>query len=148
MTAERITDPDGSTQAIILYALHHMARPGVQWFSDPGDRLQVAAMRHPRGHVIAPHCHNPVIRTTEGTSEVLFVRRGRLAADFYRMDGTRLASRMLEAGDVLILLAGGHGFRCLEETELWEVKSGPYVGAADKTRLVTTGDSGGTVPAT
>ena len=41
----------------------------------------------------------------------------------------------LESGDVILLASGGHGFVCLEETEMYEVKQGPYAGEMDKTRF-------------
>ena len=40
-----------------------------------------------------------------------------------------------EAGDVVLLAFGGHGFEMLEPTEIIEVKQGPYAGEHDKTRL-------------
>ena len=40
-----------------------------------------------------------------------------------------------DAGDVILLVAGGHGFEVLEEIEMVEVKQGPYVGDTDKTRF-------------
>ena len=42
---------------------------------------------------------------------------------------------MLEAGDVILLAKGGHGFEVLEELEMFEVKQGPYPGEVDKTRF-------------
>ena len=36
---------------------------------------------------------------------------------------------------MLLLASGGHGFECLEETEMFEIKQGPYAGDADKTRF-------------
>jgi hypothetical protein len=42
---------------------------------------------------------------------------------------------VLEAGDVILLAAGGHGFTMLEPTEMIEVKQGPYAGDRDKTRF-------------
>jgi mannose-6-phosphate isomerase-like protein (cupin superfamily) len=64
---------------------------------------------------------------------VLFLKKGRLRVDFY--DGQRhyLESRVLEAGDVILLAGGGHGFEALEEIEMIEVKQGPYAGEGDKT---------------
>jgi len=41
----------------------------------------------------------------------------------------------LGPGDVILLATGGHGFQMLEETEMIEVKQGPYVGDQDKTRF-------------
>jgi hypothetical protein len=36
---------------------------------------------------------------------------------------------------VIVLVSGGHGFEMLEETEMIEVKQGPYTGDADKIRF-------------
>ena len=44
-------------------------------------------------------------------------------------------SRVLGPGDVIILMSGGHGFEVLEDLNMVEVKQGPYVGDADKTRF-------------
>jgi hypothetical protein len=49
--------------------------------------------------------------------------------------GAYLESRELAAGDVILLASGGHGFEALEEIEMIEVKQGPYIGDADKTRI-------------
>ena len=46
-----------------------------------------------------------------------------------------LESRILVAGDVVLLARGGHGFEMLEDSELIEVKQGPYAGDKDKTRF-------------
>ncbi len=79
-------------------------------------------MRHPVGKVIPPHVHNPVAREAHYTQEVLFLKKGRLRADFYDSDQRYLESRILEAGDVMLLATSGHGFEVLEEIEMIEVK--------------------------
>ncbi len=56
--------------------------------------------------------------------------------DFYDSAQQYLESRILAAGDVILLATGGHGFEVLEEIEMVEVKQGPYAGEADKTRFV------------
>jgi mannose-6-phosphate isomerase-like protein (cupin superfamily) len=66
---------------------------------------------------------------------VLFIKRGRLRVDFYDNDQKYLESRILQAGDVILLATGGHGFEVLEEIEMIEVKQGPYAGDDDKTRF-------------
>jgi mannose-6-phosphate isomerase-like protein (cupin superfamily) len=93
-------------------------------------------MHHPTGKVIQPHVHNPVIRQVSYTQEVLFIKSGKLRVDFYNDQQEYLDSRILEAGDVILLVTGGHGFKVLEEIEMIEVKQGPYVGEQDKTRFV------------
>jgi mannose-6-phosphate isomerase-like protein (cupin superfamily) len=67
--------------------------------------------------------------------EVLIIKRGRLRVDFYDRDKAYLQSRILNAGDIILLAAGGHGFEVLEDLEMIEVKQGPYTGDRDKTRF-------------
>ena len=124
---------DGTDLAIILRS--GMREPGIQFFTPPDYSQQLGCMRHPPGHVIEPHVHNPVSRAVHFTQEALFLRRGRLRVDFYNDAGGYLESRELQPGDVILLIRGGHGFEVLEEIEMVEVKQGPYVGDADKTRI-------------
>ncbi|MDW2980592.1 hypothetical protein [Rhodanobacter sp. KK11] len=108
---------------------------GIHFFTPNDFSQQLAYMSHPAGHVIGAHYHNPVPREVIYTQEVLVIRRGRLRVDFY--DGARnhFESRELEAGDVILLASGGHGFEVLEELEMLEIKQGPYCGDRDKTRF-------------
>ncbi len=55
--------------------------------------------------------------------------------DFYDEYEDYLESRDLQAGDVILLVSGGHGFQVLEEVEMIEVKQGPYAGENDKERF-------------
>lgn len=123
-------------QLLALILSHRFSEPGIHFFT-PGDlSQQLAYMRHPAGKIIPPHVHNPVAREVHYTQEVLFLKKGRLRVDFYDSDQRYLESRILEAGDVILLATGGHGFEVLEEIEMIEVKQGPYAGEADKTRFV------------
>jgi mannose-6-phosphate isomerase-like protein (cupin superfamily) len=124
---------DGVEFAIILRS--GFGEPGIHFFTPGHFSQQLAYMRHPVGHIIEPHVHNPVQRAVYYTREVLFLRRGRLRVDFYSSGGAYLESRELGPGDVILLAAGGHGFEAIEEIEMVEVKQGPYAGDADKTRF-------------
>ena len=85
-------------------------------------------MKRPKDYVIPPHVHNPVTREVQFTQEVLFIKSGRVRGDFYDDNRNYLESRILNQGDVILLAHGGHGFEMLEESEIIEVKQGPYVG--------------------
>ena len=110
------------------------ARRNCIFYSDDFSQ-QLGYMNRPEGYVIPPHVHNPVPRQVQYTKEVLFIKSGRVRVDFYNDDQRYLESRILEAGDVILLAYGGHGFEMLEPTEIIEVKQGPYAGDADKTRF-------------
>lgn len=105
-------------------------------FVTPGDySQQVAYMHHLTGEVIDAHVHNLVHRNVVMTQEVLFIKKGVLRVDFYDEYEDYLESRDLYAGEVILLVSGGHGFQVLEEVEMIEVKQGPYAGNDDKRRF-------------
>jgi mannose-6-phosphate isomerase-like protein (cupin superfamily) len=109
--------------------------PGIHFFTPPDFSQQLGYMEHPAGKLIEPHLHNPVPREVQYTQEVLFIRKGKVRVDFYDHHQCYLRSRVLEAGDVILLIEGGHGFEVLEDVEMIEVKQGPYAGDQDKTRF-------------
>jgi len=123
----------GEAFAIIVRA--NFSGSGIHFFTQPDFSQQLAYMHHPAGHLIEPHVHNPVPRQVHYTQEVLFIRKGQLRVDFYNEGQEYLESRTLYAGDVILLIAGGHGFKVIEDLEMIEVKQGPYVGEGDKTRF-------------
>ena len=124
---------NGMVLAIIVRNNFH--KEGIHFCTPDDFSQQLAYMNHPTGKVIPPHVHNPVQRSVSYTLEVLFLKRGKLRVDFYDDDRNYLESRILEAGDTILLASGGHGFEVIEEIEMIEVKQGPYAGEADKTRF-------------
>lgn len=113
---------------------------GVDFITPDEYSQQVAYMHHPTGKVIDAHLHNLVHRNVVMTQEVLFIKKGRLRVDFYDNYKDYLESVVLEAGDVILLVSGGHGFNVLEEVEMIEIKQGPYSGDKDKVRFAGIGD--------
>jgi hypothetical protein len=123
----------GSLYALIIR--RGFSDPGIHFFT-PGDfSQQLGFMARPLGYTIQPHFHREVERDVRRTQEVLFVRKGRLKVNFYDMKQAWITERTLEAGDVILLAEGGHGFEMLEDCEIFEVKQGPYVGDQDKVRF-------------
>ena len=108
---------------------------GVDFITSNEYSQQVAYMHHPTGKVIDAHVHNLVHRNVVMTQEVLFIKKGVLRVDFYDEYEDYLESRDLHAGDVILLVSGGHGFQVLEEVDMIEVKQGPYAGENDKKRF-------------
>ena len=120
--------------AIILRTAYQA--DGIEFFTSDDSSQQLAYMNRPSGYAIAPHVHNPVAREVQYTKEVLFIKSGKVRVDFYDEGQSYVFSRILEKGDVILLACGGHGFKMLEDSEIIEVKQGPYVGDGDKTRFV------------
>ena len=122
-------------EIVALIISHRFSAPGVHFVTPNEFSQQLAYMCHPAGKLIVPHTHNVVHRSVHQTQEALFVRRGRIRVDLYDRSQTYLDSRILTTGDVILLASGGHGFEFLEESDVIEVKQGPYLGEADKTRF-------------
>lgn len=129
---ERIVNKDIELALIIRNTFHKV---GIEFFTPSTYSQQIGYMNRPEGYVIQPHVHNSVPRQVQFTKEVLFIKSGRVRVDFYDDEQSYLESRILNAGDVILLAFGGHGFEMLEDSEIIEVKQGPYAGDADKTRF-------------
>lgn len=130
-----ITIVDGKNNIIAMIIKSSYDKEGISFFTPDDFSQQLAFMHHPKGHVIAPHVHNPVHRSVLYTNEVLVIRKGKLKCDFYTKEKEYIKSCILEEGDIILLVSGGHGFECIEETEMYEIKQGPYAGDGDKTRF-------------
>jgi hypothetical protein len=128
----RVINSDKELAVIIRHSFH---ADGIRFFTPSTYSQQLGYMNRPDGYVIPPHVHNPVIREVQYTKEVLFIKSGKVRADFYDDDQNYLESHILYQGDVILLAFGGHGFEMLEPSEMIEVKQGPYAGDGDKTRF-------------
>jgi hypothetical protein len=128
----------------VLFALivrTSFAAEGIQFFTPDEFSQQLAYMKRPANWRIEPHLHNLVERSVQYTHEVLFIKSGKVRVDFYVDPTSYLESRILHPGDVILLAHGGHGFTMLEESEMIEVKQGPYSGERDKTRFAGINDA-------
>ena len=119
--------------AIILRASYK--NEGIKCITPNEFSQQLGYMNRPKGYIIQPHIHNKVERSVNLTQEVLFVKTGKIKVDFYDKDRVYKESSILEKGDFILLASGGHGFEMLEQSELIEVKQGPFSGENDKTRF-------------
>ncbi|MBR8826540.1 MAG: hypothetical protein DSM107014_01320 [Gomphosphaeria aponina SAG 52.96 = DSM 107014] len=129
---EKITD---KAQLLAIIVSHKFNQEGIHFFTADELSQQLAYMHYQPGKIIPAHVHNPVNREVYYTQEVLLIKKGKLRVDFYTDQQVYLESRILEQGDVILLVTGGHGFEVLEEIEMIEVKQGPYLGEQDKTRF-------------
>ncbi|MDR2889622.1 MAG: hypothetical protein LBV33_07270 [Lachnospiraceae bacterium] len=124
---------DNKELAIIIRKDFH--EEGIHFLTDDNYSQQLAYMCHPVDKSIDAHVHNYEERIVIHTQETLIIRKGVLRVDFYLDDHSYFESWVLHAGDIILLVSGGHGFVVLEDVEMVEVKQGPYGGPNDKTRF-------------
>lgn len=123
--------------AIVFHDSRNDQRPtsGPVFITPPEAEMQAAFMRYVAGTIIPSHIHPPQKRVINSTPEVLIIMKGSLTANLFSSDGVFQRSVELQAGDLLVLYSGGHGFTMTEETEIIEVKQGPYNASLDKMRF-------------
>lgn len=122
-------------QLIAIIIPHDFSKNGIEFFTPPELSQQLAYMKRPEGYAIQPHTHNTVERYIANTLETLFIKSGKVKIDLYDNNNQFIQDIIVTAGDIILLVSGGHGFTMLEESEMIEVKQGPYMGDQDKVRF-------------
>lgn len=114
----------GKIFALIIRSNYELE--GADFITPTSNSLQIGILKHKQGMNIKPHIHNNFPRTINETQEVLHIVRGKVEAEFYDNAARKIGSTILDSGDTILLLSGGHGFKFLEDTKMIEVKQGPY----------------------
>jgi len=114
---------------------------GLSFFSEDEDYIQVGTWGYDSPKELLAHTHNEVHRDVAWTQEVIFVKKGSIRAEIYDFSNNKVKDIVCKTGDIIILLRGAHGYHILEDdTQVLEVKNGPYVGAElDRVRLKADG---------
>ena len=121
---------------VLAIVIPHSYAPEKTEFVTPSEyKQQVGFVVYEADESIVPHIHIPMERQFVGTSETLLVRSGSVEVQLYSNDKELVTKRELGPGDIIVLVAGGHGFTMLEDTVLFELKQGPYIGPQEKERF-------------
>ena len=126
---------DGGDGLVAIIIRNQKIKRGVEFLTPDYLPQQVALMNHPKGYKVVPHYHPKRVRTVQQTQEVLIIASGKVELTLYMTNKVNV-KRTLAHGDVAILIQGGHSLIMLEDTEIIEVKQGPYHGKEiDKVEL-------------
>lgn len=119
--------------AIVIRAAEKI--DGIKFFSPADFSQQIGLMTRPKGYIVPAHIHNTIERTIFHTQEVLIIRRGSCKVSLYNSELEISDEILLLSGDAILLVSGGHKIEMIEESEILEIKQGPYAGENDKTHL-------------
>ncbi|MCV3387079.1 hypothetical protein L8U00_01065 [Campylobacter sp. IFREMER_LSEM_CL2256] len=124
----------------IILAKHIRAsewEQGLKFYSNDDEFIQVGTWNYDANKELLAHAHNEVERKVYWTQEVLYIKQGSISAKIYDIYDSFVEELIAKEGDVLILLRGGHGYTILEDnTQVLEIKNGPYVGADNDRRRI------------
>lgn len=131
---EQILNEKNEIMAIVIRKTFSLSN-SISFITPDDFSQQLGYMSRPRGYVIPPHVHNLIPREVKLTQEVLYIKNGHIRVDFYIDLNNYYKSLDLYTGDVILLASGGHGFEMIDESEIIEIKQGPYCGEFDKIRF-------------
>ena len=119
----------GDTYALIVRA-NATSSDKYNFLTDERGPLQLGMNFYRRGETIKAHYHlQRHIETNSVVQEFLLIGAGRATLTLYdKADQRPFETLQLEAGDMVLLLAGGHGLEIQEDTKIVELKLGPYDG--------------------
>ena len=99
---------------------------GTNPVTDPNQPLQVLALKHPAGKRIEIHTHTPHQRITHVLQKCLMVKKGEIRVELYGPDKKYMRDVALQEGDFFILINGAWGVSFLQDSEIIEIKNGPF----------------------
>jgi hypothetical protein len=95
--------------------------------TDPREPLQLLVHKRPAGKYTKAHLHVPKKRTTEKLQECLVVMKGKIKINLYGPDKKFFKHIYLSVGEVIIFMDGGHAVQLLKDSEIIEIKNGPFI---------------------
>ena len=102
------------------------------FLTDNSISFQVGTFNLDQGNVIQRHVHNKYERKIFKTSEALFMIDGKIKVDLYDIENEFIQTVIVEKGEIIVMLDGGHAIEILEDSKFVEVKQGPYDENSDK----------------
>ena len=115
----------------VLYAIIHRKEDwnkGLDFFTPDDSFIQAGTFWYGKTHRCRAHRHIKNDRPNEFTQECNIVMAGSMLATIYDKDNQVIQTEVIRAGDLIVVLAGGHGYEILEDnTKVVECKNGPFV---------------------
>jgi len=105
---------------------------GKKFLTENNNEFQVATFTMEENEIIKRHIHNKYKRKVFTTSEAITVIEGTLEVEIYDLNKSYLNTFNLNAGDTIVMIAGGHGLKATKNTKFIEIKQGPYDQEKDK----------------
>jgi hypothetical protein len=124
---------DGETIAILVKKGFRNKEPAkhATFISSDDCSLQLGIGYYPKGLRAPAHTHERATQKSQ-YEELLHLVRGRMKVDLYTQKRVKFTSFIMEAGETVHLISGGHGFTMITPCKCIEVKQGPYTGRNNK----------------
>ena len=129
-----IIEIEGTVLGRLIPNILQFGKTGANFFSNENEFLQIGQIFYPQNHKIPSHEHLEVKTNISKINEVLILVEGKMEVNLY-LKRILKHSLIMNSGDAIVLMNGGHGFKMLEPSKIIEIKQGPYMGHLDKVRF-------------
>lgn len=107
----------------------------VIFYSDDDESFQAGIHQNNKGDQLSAHSHTMSKSdhlTISNIAELVYVQFGKIKVDLYGVDNEFLSSHILGEHDAIVFNEGGHGVEFLEDSKIFMIKQGPYIGVKNK----------------
>ncbi len=124
MSIERI-ESDGELLAVVIrkdYAPEH-----IDFLTSEKEGLQLGFHQRKQGERVRAHHSLPFQNLSYLPANKIYqLQQGKADIDIYDGDGSPVTTVVLQAGDTIIFITGAHGVTFTEDSQMMEIKQGPY----------------------
>lgn len=106
-----------------------------QFFTDDQLDFQVASFSLEKDSEIERHIHNKQNRIIQTTSEALILLSGKIEIEIFDNNLKFIDKFLVLPGEIIVLFAGGHSLKVIDEAKFIEIKQGPFDANNDKKRF-------------
>lgn len=115
--------------------LNHLEN-GLNFFSNDDEFIQVGTWKYEKGKTLDKHYHNFFERISYRTSEAVLVLNGEIECSIFTEENQFIWKGKLKKNQLIIQLQGAHEYSIIEDSQVLEIKNGPYFGPEkDRTRI-------------
>ena len=133
MTLQKI-EADGELLALI--ARNEFKSNVLDFISDKNHSFQIGFHNRKPGERAKAHQSKIFSEINNlNPNKIYYVKKGKVGCDIYDKNNKKIDYVHLNEGDLICFISGGHGVDFLEETEMIEIKQGPYRGTEDDKRF-------------
>ena len=131
-----IVDSNGQELVRILKMQEYAVRKS-QFFLNPKCSLQVGSLNFPAGGKVEPHIHKAKnVGVAFPVEELILMLAGKAVLEVYDDNKNMVETVKVSTGDMLLLMRGGHGYRFTENTQLLDIRCGPYTDKAHDKEMI------------
>ena len=105
---------------------------GVNFLTNESLPLQLALITSSANSEAKKHFHPEYKRVIKQTIECIFIKKGKVMIFFYNDKKDLIDQYLASNGDVIFFITGGHGIQYIEDSEIVEIRQGPYNNKFDK----------------